>query len=280
MKILRLIGILFLLCFSFFITEKTVTVVKEYDDIMIELNDKRENYYTKPIETKIEKDTIIPGIRGKQLDIDKSYSQMRRYGKFEESLIEYDDIFPKIRWTEHRDKYIISGNASKNMVSLIFLLEKDSKVDTILKELRSQNVKAIFFANSNWLEKNISKLSLLLEDGHELGNYGYNEDYENYSFLWIDNLLSKITEQPYKYCYTDKKDDKILKNCSKNKHYTIMPQINLDKNYYTNIKKQVKSGSLITLKVNQELEDKLSLILKYILSKGYKIESLSNHLEE
>lgn len=279
-KLLQSVGILFLLCFSFMITEQTVSVVKEYDDIMIELNDKKENYYQKPIEATIKDNTFVPGIKGKQININKSYSKMRRYGKFEESLIEFQDIYPKERWTSQYDKYIISGNKQKNFISLIFIVNNNQNLNTILKYLQDRKIQATFFIDGNWLEKNLGQIGKIVQDGHELGNYGYNQNYENYAFLWVDNTIKKVTEQKYQYCYTSKKDEKILDICKLHKHYTIYPQIVLKENYYREIKKRMIPGSFIALEVNKTLEEQLPFLLNYILSKGYQIKSIEEHLEE
>ena len=78
----QIVGIISLLCFSFIYTEKTVTVVKEFDDIMIQIKEQNELYKILPTEATIADDTIIPGLNGSEIDIDKSYSKMKRYGKY------------------------------------------------------------------------------------------------------------------------------------------------------------------------------------------------------
>ena len=43
-KLFQIIGIISLMGFSFFYTEKTVSVVKEYDTIMIDIKNVEKNY--------------------------------------------------------------------------------------------------------------------------------------------------------------------------------------------------------------------------------------------
>ncbi len=278
--LLHLLLILLLLCGSFMLTEKTVSVVREYDDIMIMLKEQEKKYYRKPQEAKIVEDTIIPGLKGQQIDIDKSYSNMRRYGTFEESLIEFIDIFPKIRWKNYHDKYIIQGNSEKNMISLLFLVEHPQEDSKILDILKTKKIKATFFIDDQGIEKNMNFVQRLVEEGHEIGNAGYREKYDMYSFLKVDNLLKRRIKQPYYYCYSDKKDEKILEVCKNYKYYTILPTQSLDKDFYRIIKKQIRAGSIFLLKDSKELEEQLPTILNYILSKGYQIEPLQIHLEE
>ena len=59
------------------------------------------------IDAVVSNNTIIPGISGKEVDVDKSYSKMRRYGKYNEKLLEYSYIKPTVSLTDNIDKYII-----------------------------------------------------------------------------------------------------------------------------------------------------------------------------
>ena len=85
-KLFEGIGLLALLLVSFIYTEKTMTVIKENDDVMIELKDVADSYYIEPIEATIREDEIIPGIKGRKVNINKSYNKMKQIGKFNESL--------------------------------------------------------------------------------------------------------------------------------------------------------------------------------------------------
>ena len=58
-KVFKIIGLISLTCFSFFITEKTSLVVKNMDDIMISIRENSDNYKSKSIDAKIDGDTII-----------------------------------------------------------------------------------------------------------------------------------------------------------------------------------------------------------------------------
>ena len=76
--------------------------------------------------------TIIPGLSGRTIDVEKSYEKMKRYGNFLESLLEYKKVNPNISLTKNYDKYVISGNPKKNMVTLLFLVEKDADVESFI----------------------------------------------------------------------------------------------------------------------------------------------------
>ena len=94
-KFFEYLGLFALVCFSFFYTEKTTSVVKELDDIMIKIKEVSPNCKRDVIEAKIDGDTIIPGISGKEVDINTSYQNMRKIGTFNENYFEYKYIKPK-----------------------------------------------------------------------------------------------------------------------------------------------------------------------------------------
>ena len=85
-KIFKIIGLISLTCFSFFITEKTSLVVKNMDDVMISIKENMDNFKTKSIDSIIKDNTIIPGISGRKVNINKSYKKMKEYGKYNEDL--------------------------------------------------------------------------------------------------------------------------------------------------------------------------------------------------
>ena len=65
-KLFNAIGIICLVIISFIYTEKTVMVVREYDDIMINIK-KQKNI--EKIDSIIIEDTIIPGILERKINI-------------------------------------------------------------------------------------------------------------------------------------------------------------------------------------------------------------------
>lgn len=279
-KILEGIGLLSLVCLSFLYTEKTVNVVKEYDEIMIAIKSENENYKIEAKDATVLDDTIIPGIKGKEVNINESYNKMKRYGKFNNNLLVYKETTPTVSIDDHFDKYIISGNAEKNMISLIFLVEENDTIDTILKILDEKNIKGNFFVDGKWLEKNNDTLVHLIEQGHNIGNLSYNRDYSDSSYAWMDTFIKKVGKQKVGYCYNEVADLTTLKLCSLSKNYTIRPTI-VVKNYpLKEIKEQVSAGSIISMPINKTVEKELPTIISYITSKGYTIENLQNHLSE
>ena len=279
-KLFETVGFVTLICLSFIYTEKTVSVVKQYDDIMIAIKEKNEQYKVEAKDAIVNDNTIIPGLNGKKINENKSYSKMKRYGSFNSNLLVYDEVAPSVSIKNNLDKYIIKGNETKNMVSLIFLINNEDEIDNILSILKNKKVKANFFINSKWLEKNEDKLIKIITCGHNVGGLGNNLDYTDSNYPWIDNKIKTISKKEFGYCYNEVDDIQSLKLCSNYNNYTIRPNIIVSKNPLTEIKEKITPGSIISFRVNNRLDNELGLIIEYIKSKGYTISTLEEHLAE
>ena len=279
-KFFCILGSITLVILSFIYTEKTVNVIKEYDDIMISIKSENENYKIDAIDAIIKDNTIIPGLKGREIDENKSYSKMKRYGSYNSSLLEYNEIIPSISIENNFDKYIISGNKSKNMVSLIFLVTKEDNIDNIIEILDTKNIKGNFFIDGTWAQNNEQKLIEIIQNGHNVGNLGTNGTYNDSTYSWLDTIIKKIAKQEIGYCYNEVDDITALKLCSIYKNYTIRPNI-IVKNYpLTEVKKSIQSGSIISFKLTDTLEKELPSIINYIQSKGFTLNTLNEHLSE
>lgn len=274
----EIIGLLSLMCFSFMVTEKTSLVVKNTDEIMIKIKEESINYFKESEDAIIKDDSIIPGICGKKVNIDKSYKNMKKYGIYNEELYIYDEVLPKISIKDNIDKYIIGGNPKKRLISLIFYLENDEKIDKIINVLNKNNIKANFFIDEKWLSSNTSLVLELINNGHIIGNLSNNLDYSSPSFEYINTIIKNIGNQKNGYCYyTNNKEN--LKICSMLNNYTIKP-IEIKNNPYKEVKTNLKTGMIFSFKINDKLEREIGLIIEYIKSKGYKIVTISDLIEE
>lgn len=280
-KFFSIIGIFTLAIVSFIYTDKTLEVAKQFDDVMTTIKDVSNDYYVDPIDGMIIDDiSFIPGISGKEVDCDKSYKSMRKYGGFNKNLLEYKEIKPKNKLEENLDKYIISGNSSKNMVSLIFIVNDTTNIDNILSIIENKAVKVNFFVDGNWLENNNEMLTQIISKGYNVGNLSYNMNYQNSAFSWMDTIIKRLSKEKYGFCYSEEENLNDLQICAMNKNFTIKPNI-IVKNYpLKEIKEQIANGSIISLPVNQTVEQELPSIINYINSRGLKIVNLKELLKE
>lgn len=272
-KFYQAIGLLSLLCFSFILTDKTAEVIKNMDDIMITIKDQKKNYQTRAVDAVIKDDSIIPGISAREVSTSESYRKMKEYGKYNPNLFVYKYTLPNISVENNKDKYIISGNKEKRMVSLNFIIDDESEIDNIIDILESNQVLANFFVTDSFLSNNLELTYHLILEGYNFG-IGINQP-KNYK--WMNTIITKVGKQDNIYCLYQNKNTS--KYCKKLNGYTIKGYT-IDNNYYNMISKEIESGSIFNLKVNDELDDSLDLIIKYIKKKGYNITNLDEHIKE
>lgn len=276
-KVFEYLGIITIMLGSFIYTEKTTSAVKELDSIMVEIKKISHNYYIPKIEAVIGQDTIIPGMNGKQIDIDKSYYKMKAVGFFTDNYLEFEEIKVNQLLTNNYDKYIVSGNENKKTVSIIIYVKKEDDIDKILKLVNSLGVKVNFFIDGYVIENNERVLRKIINKGHEIGTTGYNKDYTNSSYAWLDTKIKKLNNSKHSYCIKQNKE--ALEICARKNNFSLDP-IYIDNDYLYRTKKYLNSGAIISYSLNDSLIKEMPLIIKYIKSKGLKIDTLNNLLKE
>lgn len=278
-KFLQFMGVATIMCFSFFYTEKAVDVVKEYDEVYKKIEEVSEKYKVTPIDAYIEGNTIIPGISGKSVNIDLSYSKMKRYGKYNDSLIVLDDVKPSISIYDNKDKFIVSGNKKKNYISILFLIKDVKNLKYILNVLDGKNISADLFLDGNFIENNMNEFNSI-DSKYNIGNLSYNSDYSNSSFPWLDSIIKKKINKNYTFCYSSNNDTDVAHICSLSNDFTVIPSIVLKSNFISNVKDKIQNGSIISITVNDSNKKELPILINYIISKGYEIKTLNEHLNE
>lgn len=279
-RFFEILGFLSLVCFSFFYTEKTIDVVKEVDDIMITLKEQAPKYQVKAENAKIDGKFMTPGISGKIVNLQKSYEEMKHYGKFHPNLLVYDKVSPEISIKNRYDKYIKTGNPKKRQVSFLFIIDEKGNPSPIIEILKEKKVTGTFFIDGSWLEKNQNELVSLIEGKFTVGNYSYRGDYGHESFVWIDTIIKRVGGQKQSYCLVEKENKKALSTCKLQKDYTIYPNIIMKENPYSELTEQVKSGSIILMRLDAQVKKELPLMITYLKQKGYEIVNLEQLLEE
>lgn len=279
-KLFSFIGLATISILSFIISEKTTLAVKEVDNIMAQIKQNMAKYKTEPENAIIKDNTIIPGINGKTVNINKSYKNMKKINMYNDKYFIYEEQSPEITIKEQYDKYIISGNPKKNTVSIIFTVKNNDKIDEIINILKKTKTNATFFIDKNWLEKNNDKMIQLINQGNTIGNLSNNLDYTNDEYIRMNRIIKKIGQQKTNYCYAEKENEKNIQECKKQRNYTIMPNIIITTNPMKTIKHKIKPGTIISMPVNETTTQELELIIEYINKKGYIIENIENHISE
>lgn len=115
----KILVIVILFIFSFLYLKNCIYFVKKNDKLMKTIKEKQSIYNIEPINAIITKRTMIPGISGRKINLEKSYQKMKGINSFQESLLVFDEIKPNISIAKKYDKVIISGNQNINKISLI-----------------------------------------------------------------------------------------------------------------------------------------------------------------
>ena len=279
-KYISYFGILVFICFSFFYTDRAVDIVRRNDPIMKSIMSNKDNYNISSVNAIINDDEVIPGINGISVNIKESYNNMKKYNSYNEDMFIFREVLPEINLNDNYDKYIVSGNKSKNQVALVFKIKDLEYVDEINKILLNKNVVATFFIDGIVIDYNADSIMELVNNKNEIENLGYDNEYSLDKFFWTNNLIASLTKKDPKYCYTDYKVDSILELCSKYNMYTIIPNISVDNYPFLTVKKSLENGSIISFNLNSDTIKELPSIISYIKQKGYNLVLLSDLLSE
>ena len=277
-NIIKLTGLITLIVFSFFYTDKVIEVIREEDSIMIKLKELQEQEKIDAINASIVSNTIIPGLNGKTINLDKSYKEMKKIGTINNNMLIYDTIKPTISITNNKDKFIIKGNSNKQLISIIFILNNDKYLDELEEIITKRNIIINYFIDYNYLINNTTKIKKM--KNIEFYSYGNDGVYALDNLLFSNNLITRISNNEANLCLDSTMSNKIIKLCSDNNLYTITPNIVADKNIYKTITESLTSGSIILISLNKDNINKLNTLIDYIEGKGLKIEGLSKLITE
>lgn len=276
-KLIRVTLILLLSVFSFYYTNKSIELIREKDPIMKTIKGTNEKYNIKAVNAEVKDNTIIPGLTGKEIDYEKTYTNMKQYGAYNEILTTLKDIEPTVSVNDYYDKYIISGNPIKRSVALIFKVEEKSPKE-IINILKNNNVTATFFIDGLYLENNTEEVVLM--KSHELELLSYNRDYDEMFFSSSKDYLESLTNKKLKYCYSEYEKEEVINLCQKLKLHTIIPTISIDKSLFKEIKEKLVNSAIISIQVSENTKKELDTTIKYIKSRGYSLKSLEDLLSE
>lgn len=272
-KLMNYIFIIIIFIFSLYYTEKSMDILKLKDPIMNEIKNNLDKYKVEPVNAVIKDNTITPGKNGQEVDIEKTYSRMRKYGSYNEGLTKIKERKPVISITNNYDKYIKLDNCDNKKVALLFVINKDTNLNNLINILDKNNVNSTLYIESNLIEENIE---LLKNIKYEIELLNINKELFNSTKTYLET----ITNQEVKYCFTASEDNTLLNLCQKNKMHTIIPSLIIKKDLYKNIKSNIETSPIIAIYLNNYLEKELTTTIDYLKKKGYKFYNLNSLLSE
>lgn len=255
MKFYRMIGLIGLLIFSFYLTDIVTDIAINSNSLMQVIKTRRDNYTCKSVNAIVDGNTIIPGIKGKRINEMKSYLNMKDFGSFNENYLIYDYILPDISIVNNKDKIIISGNKTKRNVSILLY-----------------NNNSIY----NYLKKNNIKYTKMIKYD-DIIDYKDNINIENdkNKYLDLDTLLNKKNLNN-NICLIDYSN---IEACIEKNYYLVKPNIILKNNDFNNILNTIANGSIILIDDNLTLNN-FKLFLNYLESKDLKSVQLVEIIKE
>ena len=245
----KIILTILLFLFSLLYLNNAINFIRENDKLMNEIKEKKDIYYQKPINAIITNNIIIPGLKGKEINVKKSYQRMKKINNFQESLLVFNEILPDKSINNNYDKVIISGNPNIKQVSIILNITDEYLLNSINKILESNNVYANILENSNYKLTNTN----------------------------FKNSLSYNYQSFTDYCLTNKIE--IEENCLINYKYTLLGY-NITSPFLANTKNILKNGLILQYDFNKNNYYDLNLIIKYLKNNEYKIVSLDELIKE
>lgn len=279
-KVWQASGVILLFLFSIYYTEKVVDVLREKDPIMQTIRKEEHKYYEEAVDAVLTDNSIIPGAKGSKVNVNESYKKMKQYGSYRESLLVFEEVDPSVSLDDYYDKYVQSGNGLDRNISLVFKVEREDNIDSILTILETSGEKATFFVDGLWLENHQDLVSNMNSLGHEVEVMHYNGTYDETYFTSALQILQSITTKNKNYCYAEYDKKEVLELCGKLGLHTIIPTLQVKNKPYMEVKKKVADGSIISMKIDGNTEAELDMVLKYLNQKGYTLSSLDSLLTE
>ena len=177
--------------------EVSIPVINQRDSLYTEIEQKAKKYHIPAIDAKI--DPIwkgTPGYNGLEVDIEESYKKMKRKGTFNEDMLVYHQIKPKVHLSELPPIAIYRGNPEKPIVSLLINVAWGNEyLSGMLATLKEHHVSATFFLEGRWVKENPNLAKMIAESGHEIGNHSYSHpDMKNLSTAAIKEQIDKTNK--------------------------------------------------------------------------------------
>lgn len=128
-KYIKVFSITLLMIFSFYYTEKVALYVQNNTPLKKEIITYKESNIIDSVNATIDGNYITPGINGLEVNVDKSYNNMKSYNVFSENNLIYDQVKPDISIVNFKNKIINKGNSLRNAVSIILSSSNNSNIN-------------------------------------------------------------------------------------------------------------------------------------------------------
>lgn len=209
-------------------------------------------------------------------------------------------IFVKLQTTKDvfkREDIYYQGIKDEKIVAFACNIDwGDEYIDDMLKIFNKNNIKITFFPTGKWAEKNPHTIKEIFDNGHEIGNHGYNHlDYDKLDLEGNKNEIVKshnilkniINEEPIYFAPPSGAFNDYTIEASKDLNYKLIlwsvDTIDWREDSTKDlIKKRVidkiHNSAIVLMHPTKETIKALPDIINYLFENGYKIGTISNVL--
>ncbi|WP_369903026.1 polysaccharide deacetylase family protein [Bacillus manliponensis] len=274
-------------------------VVNAEDVLYEEIREKSKSYTIAPQNAVIDRVwKAVPGYNGKEVDVKMSYMNMKKRGAFNENLLVYREVSPKVHLKDLPPAPIYRGNANKKMVALtINVAWGNEYLPRMLETLHKHNVTATFFLEGRWVKENVRFAKMIVDAKQEVGNHSYTHpDMKTLSVGAIHEQLQKTNE--IIEAATNRKvkwfappsgsfRDDVVDVASKLQMRTIMwtvdtidwqrpePSVIIER-----VMGKVHPGAIILMHPTAPTAESLHTLIKKLKEQGYEVGSVSALMDE
>ncbi|WP_138751542.1 polysaccharide deacetylase family protein [Paenibacillus sinopodophylli] len=139
------------------------------------INNEAPKLAIQPVNARIDRVwRAIPGYNGLVVDIEKTLEAALLVPPTDAIPFVFKEVEPNIKLNDLGPHPIYRGNPNKKMISLMINVAWGNEyLDSILNTLKTEQVKATFFLDGSWLNKNKELAVRIQSEGHEMSNHAY-----------------------------------------------------------------------------------------------------------
>ena len=225
--------IILLFIISLIYTDNITNIAKQNDPIMKRIKEVKDNLKIESVNAEINGNNMIPGKNGCEIDVGKSYENMKKINSYNDKMLKYKDIIPEITINNTFDKYITNGNNINRNVSIVVYIKNN--IESINK---INNIELNVFIDADIIKDGAVNIS----NNKKIYNGGTNLNYDDTTIEWMNDVISD-NYNISNYCLNLDRNDNNLLECTRNKMHTINPLV-VNKNMY-NTKINIINGSIV-----------------------------------
>jgi probable sporulation protein (polysaccharide deacetylase family) len=176
---------------------QSMMVMKGNDHLYAAIAEKAKQYEIPPQDAVIDRVwKAIPGYNGLKVDVQASYENMKKAGKFDEQKLVFQQVPPRVHLDDLPPAPIYRGHPDKPMVAfLINVAWGEEYIPKMLEVLKKHHVKATFFLEGRWVKNHPEMAKMIIDAGHEIGNHSYSHpDLRSLSNAKVREELVKTNE--------------------------------------------------------------------------------------